>query len=77
MKHTEVEVFDSTYMYLSIPTMANAQTASAIATKTSQVILKVNFMDIRMQSDLFSFAVATALEILGNFLFNQKNMGAM
>ena len=80
MKHGEVQVFDS--MYMCLPTMAKAQIATLLATE--QPAIKVNYMDVHMQSGgydcgLFAIAFATAL-VYGNqpghFIFHQEKTRA-
>ena len=76
--HPEVIVYDS--LYSTLPTLANAQIASLLATQ--QPNIKVKFMDVQMQSGssncgLFTIAYATALRFglpRGNFFFEQSEM---
>ena len=80
MKHAEVQVFDSLYSHA--PTMAKTQVATLLTTENPAI--KLNFMDVQMQSGvndcgLFSIAIATALVMgqqPGAFLFDQKKMRA-
>ena len=70
------------HMYMCLPTMAKAQIATLLATE--QPAIKVNYMDVHMQSGgydcgLFAIAFATAL-VYGNqpghFIFHQEKMRA-
>ena len=80
MKNAEVQVFDS--MYMCVPTIAKAQIAVLLTTEEPSI--KLNFMDVQMQSGgydcgLFTIAFATALvlgEKPGGFLFDQQKMRA-
>ena len=69
-------------MYMCVPTIAKAQIEVLLTTEEPSI--KLNFMDVQMQSGgydcgLFAIAFATALvlgEKPGGFLFDQQKMRA-